>query len=77
MSCGGGRRHGWDLALLLLRLWLWLWCRPAAVALIQPLAWEPLHATGTALKSKKKKKKKKEEEEVVKNYPRILKNIGS
>ena len=28
-----------DLALL------WLWCRPAAVALIQPLAWELLYAS--------------------------------
>ena len=42
-----------------------LWCRSqmqlrsriaVAVALIQPLAWELPHATGTALKSKKKKK---------------------
>ena len=31
----------------------WLWCRPAAVALIQPLAWELLYATGAALKKKK------------------------
>ena len=34
---------------------LWLWCRPAAVAPIQPLAWEPLYAAGVALKRKKKK----------------------
>ena len=33
-----------DLALL------WLWCRPVATALIQPLAGEPLCATGAALK---------------------------
>ena len=32
-------------------------CGPAATALIGPLAWEPLYATGAALKSKKKKKK--------------------
>ena len=38
---------------------LWLWCRPAAVTSIRPLAWEPPHAMGTALKKKKKKKKKK------------------
>ena len=25
---------------------LWLWCRPAAVALIRPLAWEPPYAAG-------------------------------
>ena len=36
---------------------LWLWCALAAVALIQPLAWESLYATGAALKRKKKKKK--------------------
>ena len=34
---------------------LWLWCRPAAVAPIQPLAWEPPQAVGVALKSKQKK----------------------
>ena len=38
---------------------LWLWCRPAAVAPIRPLAWDPPYAVGTALKGKKKKKKKK------------------
>ena len=37
---------GSDLALL------WLWYRLAAVALIQPLAWEPPFTTGAALKSK-------------------------
>ena len=39
MSCGVGCRCGLDLALL------WLWCRPAATALILPLAWEPPYAT--------------------------------
>ena len=39
---------------------LWLWHRPAAVALIQPLAWEPPQAVNVNLKSKKKKKKKKD-----------------
>ena len=34
-----------DLALL------WLWCKPAAIALIRPPAWEPPHAVGWALKS--------------------------
>ena len=38
-----------DLALL------WLWCRLAAMALIQPLAWELPHALGVALKTPKKK----------------------
>ena len=44
-----------DLALL------WLWHRLAATP-IQPIAWEPPYATGTALKDKKKKKKKKKKE---------------
>ena len=39
---------------------LWLWRRLAAAALIQPLAWEPPHAAGAALKSQKKKKSTKE-----------------
>ena len=50
MSCGVGRRRGLDLALL------WLWCRLAATALIQPLAWEPPHVAGVALKRQKKLK---------------------
>ena len=33
---------------------LWLWCRPAAVAAVRPLAWEPPHAAGVALKRPKK-----------------------
>ena len=36
---------GSDLALL------WLWYRPAAIALIQPLAWEPPCAEGVAQKN--------------------------
>ena len=50
MSCGVGRRCGLHPSLL------WLWCRPAAAALIGPLAWEPLYATGAALKTQKTKK---------------------
>ena len=38
---------------------LWLWCRPVALAPIRLLAWEPLYASGAALKGPKKKKKKK------------------
>ena len=34
----------------------WLWHRPAATALIQPLAWEPLYAASAALKDQKRKK---------------------
>ena len=52
MCCGVGRRRRSDL------VWLWLWRRPAAVALILPLAWEPPYATGAALKDLRKKKKK-------------------
>ena len=50
MSCGVGHRWSLDLALP------WLWCRPAAVALIRPLAWEPPYATGVALAKKIKNK---------------------
>ena len=52
MSCGVVYRRGSDLALL------WLRCRPAAVALIRPLAWEPPCAMGAALKKQKTKKKR-------------------
>ena len=38
VSCGVGCRRGSDPALL------WLWRRPAATALIGPLAWEPPYA---------------------------------
>ena len=47
MSCGVGRSHSLDLMLL------WLWYRPAAVAVIRPLAWELPYAVGAALKRKK------------------------
>jgi len=47
VSCGVGRRHSSDLALL------WLWRRPGATALIRPLAWEPPYATGVALEKAK------------------------
>jgi len=53
VSCGVGRRCGWDLALL------WLWCRPVATAPIGPLAWEPPFAKGSALEKAKRQKKKK------------------
>ncbi len=35
---------------------LWLWHSPAAVAPVGPLAWEPPHATGVALKKDKETK---------------------
>ena len=37
---------------------LWLWRRPAATALIRPIAWEPPSRNGKKTKKKKKKKKK-------------------
>ena len=37
---------------------LWLWCRPAAAALIGPLAWEPPYAMGAALEKAKRQKTK-------------------
>ena len=49
VSCGVGCRRGSNPALL------WLWCRLAAVALIQPLAWELPYAMGAALKNKQVK----------------------
>ena len=54
MSCDVVCRRGSDCALL------WLWCRLVAMAPIQPLAWEPPHASGVALKRQKDKKKKKD-----------------
>ena len=51
MSSGVGRRHGSDPVLL------WQWYRPAAVAPIGPLAWDPPYAVGVALKKKKRKEK--------------------
>lgn len=54
MSRGVGCRYGSDPALL------WLWQRPAAAAPIQPLAREPPHTTGAALKSNTFLKRKEE-----------------
>ena len=54
MSCGVGCRCCASDSVLLR-----LWCRPAAVALIGPLAWEPPCAVGEALKSKKQTKQNK------------------
>ena len=48
MSCGVGCRHGLGLALL------WLWHRLAAIAPIQPPAWELPNAESVALKKKKR-----------------------
>ena len=50
MTCGVGHRLDSDSPLL------WLWHRPAAVAPVQPPAWESPNAAGAALKRPKKKK---------------------
>ena len=60
MICGVGQRCGSDPALL------WLWCKPAATALIGPLAWGPPYGMSAALESKKKKKKKEKRKKL--NY---------
>ena len=52
VSCALDCRCGSDPTLL------WLWRRLAAVALIQPLAWELPYAADTAVKRKEKKKKR-------------------
>ena len=49
----GRRRCSYPTLLL-----LWLWHRPAATALIRPIAWKPPYAEGVALENAKKKKKK-------------------
>ena len=48
VSCDIGHRRSSDLELL------WLWCRPAVIALIQPLAWELPYAARAAFKKEKK-----------------------
>ena len=57
-----GCRRSSDLVLL------GLWSRPAAVALIRPLAWEPPRAVGVALNRQKDKKKKKDLKQLGKNH---------
>ena len=52
MSCGVRRRHISDPMLLC------LWCRPAATALIGPLAWEPPYAEEAALEKAKRQTNK-------------------
>ena len=49
VSCGVGGRGSSDPELL------WLWYRPAAAALIWPLAWEPPYAKGATLKKAEKR----------------------
>ena len=53
MICGVGCRGGLNQVLL------WLWCRPAAAALIRPVAWEFPYVAIKLKKEKKKKERKK------------------
>ena len=53
MSCGVGCRRSSDPALL------WLRPRPAATALIRPLAWEPPYAMRVALEKAKRQQQQK------------------
>ena len=55
-----GLSVGWESGLAMSRgsldsALLWLWCGSAAAAPILPLAWEPPHAAGAALKQQQKK----------------------
>ena len=59
MSYGVGRRRGSDPTLL------WLWCRPAATALIRPLALEAPYAAGVAQEIAKRPKKKKKKKRIL------------
>ena len=63
VSCGVGQRHGSDPELL------WLWHRPAAMAPIQPLAWEPPYAAGAALEKAKRWGEKRRELEIPCKWP--------
>ena len=49
-----------------------LWCRPAATALIQPLAWESLYAVGAAQEMAKRQKTKNKQTKKMKNDLQIL-----
>ena len=62
MSYGVGCRQNSDPTLL------WLWHRPAAIAPIQPLAWESPYAMGAAQEKAKRQKKLK----IIKKYERLL-----
>ena len=68
LSCGVGHRCGSDPTLL------WLWHRPAAVALIRPLAWEHPYTASMALKRQKQKQTNKQK---ARNFPTSLVGILS
>ena len=56
MSCGVGHRFGSNPELL------WLLCRPAAMAPIQPLAWEHPYARCGPKKTKKEKENREKKD---------------
>ena len=58
-------------------LLLWLWCRPVAVAVIRPLAWEPPYAMGTAQEMAKKRPKKKKKKKKTKRRNPPVPSSGS
>ena len=66
VTCSVGHRRSSDPVLL------WLWRKPAATALIQPLAWEPPYTKGAALKRQKTKKKKKKDLSLGQTYNKHL-----
>ena len=70
MSCGVGRRHSLDLALL------WLWSRSVAIALIGPLAWEPAYAASEAPKRPKTKQNKTKKQKNENQTRNILGNLN-
>ena len=57
MSCAVDCRLGSDPALL------WLWCRPAAIAPIRLLAWEPPYAVGSGPRKDKKTKRQQQQQQ--------------
>ena len=59
MNCGVGHRRGSDSESL------WLWCKPAAVASIRPLAWEPPYAVGAALGKKERERGRESKREIL------------
>ena len=69
MSCGVGL-GAVDLALL------WLWHKPAAVAPIRPLAWEPPYAAGAAQETAKRQKKKKKKKKKAKTKTKTKQNMS-
>ena len=68
VSCDVGCRHSSDPALLR------LWCRLAAVAPIQPLAWEFPYATGCGPKNQKERNRKEKKKRRRKLLTRQEKN---